>query len=703
MKLRFLMIAIILPLLALASYFSWLKIVAERDRLTIASASVVRAEEQVVINDLIHELQKERGYSAGFVASDGQNFTADLARQRPETDRQIQPLRGGVAALADLRPDPYQSAMAALDELSSFRAQVQNISVDVPQVAAFYTGIINDLMVVAYPLSDGAGQSTLENLQAARALLAAAKERAGLERAVGSTGLGAGFSPTLYQSLLTHGGAQQALIAETTKILRGEAMVEDIYASPTFLALQSARETISSGFLDGDYGTLTPALWFQTTTAWIDFLRDLESAKTAQISQLARTIEGDSYAQLQYVILLGAISILVVGVFAVASFEWMIHRIKALTHVVYGFAKGDFTRWVPGISRKDEISQMARAIYHFKQETLALRKEAEDMKASDEAALNAKHGKVVALVTEGLAALAKADLTCHFDTPLDADYDSIRGDFNSATARLRQVLGAIADTVADLDQAASGMNASAVDLASRTNEQVETIRQTTDRVGALSAEVEEFGQEIVTASAMAGSAREQATSSAALMREAVAAMDRIRTSSEQIGAIISMIEDISFQTNLLALNAGVEAARAGSAGLGFAVVASEVRALAQRASQATMDIRALVEESGTHVREGGDLVDRTGAVLDEISEGIMRVDDVLTRIAEGSQSQVSDLKDLSSSMKVINDLAGRNMAMASDTTSGAQEIASRSQRLAGLIADFRLAPDQNGRSRAKAA
>ncbi|MFT6945283.1 MAG: methyl-accepting chemotaxis protein, partial [Yoonia sp.] len=226
--------------------------------------------------------------------------------------------------------------------------------------------------------------------------------------------------------------------------------------------------------------------------------------------------------------------------------------------------------------------------------------------------------------------------------------------------------------------------------ASRTNEQVETIRATASRVNDLTSEVEIFGQEIVSASSLAGKAREQAASSAAVMRDAVAAMGRIRSSSEQIGAIISMIEDISFQTNPLALNAGVEAARAGSAGLGFVVVASKVLALAQRASQAAIDIKSLVDESGNHVKAGGDLVDQTGAALDEISEGIMLVDDVLARIAVGSQSQISSLRSLSTAVNAINELAGRNIAMADDTKSSSQEIALRSQQLAGLICDFKL-------------
>ena len=82
-----------------------------------------------------------------------------------------------------------------------------------------------------------------------------------------------------------------------------------------------------------------------------------------------------------------------------------------------------------------------------------------------------------------------------------------------------------------------------------------------------------------------------------MVREAVAAMGAIAKSSEQIGQIIGVIDEIAFQTNLLALNAGVEAARAGDAGRGFAVVASEVRALAQRSAEAAKEIKGLISTS----------------------------------------------------------------------------------------------------------
>ncbi|MDX8354040.1 methyl-accepting chemotaxis protein [Cognatiyoonia sp. IB215182] len=684
------MVFIIVPLLALSAYFASRVLDDANSQTQNAVLAAEQAAQQSHINDLIHELQKERGYSAGFIASSGANFRGSLVEQHQATLAVLPMALNDTPLLVEERSTEFSQASAALDRLRNMRRQVLELRVTVPEMAGYYTAIINDLLLVAYPLSGEGVDGSLEALKASRSLLAAAKERAGLERAMGATGIGGGFSTEVYRAFQQHAGAQTALLLETAKRRRSMAELDALYQTPAFTALQNARDIISRGHTTGDFGDLTAPQWFQLSTAWIEVLRNAEIAKAQQIDVIAAGLQAETAKDERFLIWFGIASILCVGAFAIGSFEWMIWRIKRLTVIVYGFVEGDFSKWVPSIDRKDEISRMARAIYHFKQETLAMRREAEEMKASDEAELNAKHGKVVELVTEGLAALAQADLTCHFEQPLDTEYDTIRSDFNAASDRLRSVLRAIATTIRQLDASSHSMKSSAVDLTKRSTEQLETIQDTTNKVTDLSSEVEVFGQEIQSATSLAGNARTAATKSADLTQSAVEAMGRIRSSSDQIGAIIEMIEDISFQTNLLALNAGVEAARAGAAGRGFAVVASEVRALAQRASDASLEIKTLVDESRVHVQEGGTLVDEAGAALQEIVQEIMQVDDVLGSVATRSESQIGSLRSLSSAMNLINDLAGKNMVMADDTSTASEDIAQHAEQLAALIDDFKL-------------
>ena len=123
----------------------------------------------------------------------------------------------------------------------------------------------------------------------------------------------------------------------------------------------------------------------------------------------------------------------------------------------------------------------------------------------------------------------------------------------------------------------------------------------------------------VHASDIVGATKTEAEKSGAIVRRAVDAMGRIEKSSQQIGQIIGVIDEIAFQTNLLALNAGVEAARAGEAGQGFAVVASEVRALAQRSAEAAKEIKGLISTSTIRSEQGVELVGATGKALDDAS------------------------------------------------------------------------------------
>lgn len=690
MKLRIVMLAIVLPLLGLAAFYAETVYEADLEARDVASLINSKASEQAIVNELIHELQRERGFSAGYIGSSGANFISEIREQRSATDDRIPAVMTDTKDILIYAQETFELAKSELQSLPDIRAQVTALEMTVSEMASFYSGLINHLLTIAYPLNSATEDNLVAQLQTTVAMLAASRENAGLERAMGAAGLGGTFTQPIQDRLARLQGAQKALLLEAAK-RRGEPQwVADLEAADVYQAVAAARETMVAGYDTGEFDGMTAGQWFTISSAWIEYLHEQEVLAITELVALSADITAQSDYALQRTILVGLISIILVGICAIAMFEWIIWRIKKLTDVVDGFAEGDFTRYVPTIDRKDEISRMARAIYHFKQETLAMRREAENLKAADEEVLNAKHGAVVALVTKGLDALAKSDLTCRFDDPLDAEYDSIRDNFNTSTSQLREVLRSIAQTVATLDQSTDTMTQSAEDLSTRSQEQMDTISGTATQAEALSAEVDAFGGDVGAAAALAQGARGKVAHSEAQMQEAIAAMARIKRSSGEISKTIEIIEDISFQTNLLSLNAGVEAARAGVAGAGFAVVASEVGQLAQRASDASSEIKALIQDSGAHVQSGVALVERTGESLKEITHEIAQVDDVLARVSEGAQSQVDQLKELSGAMNQISALASQNATMAAQTRTSSGEISTQSRQLADAICDFKL-------------
>lgn len=188
-----------------------------------------------------------------------------------------------------------------------------------------------------------------------------------------------------------------------------------------------------------------------------------------------------------------------------------------------------------------------------------------------------------------------------------------------------------------LEALAREISGAADDLARRSERNAVMLEQTASALEEMSATVRSAAGAAQAARGAVDDISGRASRGHDVVTRAVTAMGEIQASSEAIGRILHVIDEITFQTNLLALNAGVGAARAGEAGRGFAVVASEVRALAQRSSDAAREIAGLIETSGQNVARGVGLVNETGKALQEIVSGVEDVADRIRQIVQAAQ------------------------------------------------------------------
>jgi methyl-accepting chemotaxis protein len=268
------------------------------------------------------------------------------------------------------------------------------------------------------------------------------------------------------------------------------------------------------------------------------------------------------------------------------------------------------------------------------------------------------------------------------------DQASLLRDIGSLQQILHRVIVDVRASSRFVDGSTEHMHQAVGQLSERTASQASSLEETANSMEKITGNVRQTADSARDASQLAAQARERAEAGGDVVNRAITAMSSITASSNRIGDIIGVIDEIAFQTNLLALNAAVEAARAGDEGRGFAVVAAEVRALAQRSTTAAHEIKGLIEGSVAQVHQGSSLVNETGKHLHEIVDSIARVAGIVNGISNASQEQSRGLTEINASVGLIDSMTQRNAAMVDEISAVARDVSAHARHLTGLVESF---------------
>ncbi len=377
--------------------------------------------------------------------------------------------------------------------------------------------------------------------------------------------------------------------------------------------------------------------------------------------------------------------------------------ITRMTGLMRRLAEGDLAVEISETDRHDEIGGMARTVQIFKDAGLAKARLESEMEAARQRAEEERHHReiereaaareqerVVSSLAVGLEKLADGDLVYRLNKPFSTDYEKLRGDFNNAIDRLHQTMKVILSNTSNIRSGTGEIASAADDLSRRTEQQAASLEETAAALDEITATVRRTAEGASHAHDVVNSAQTDAERSGVVVRDAVAAMSEIETSSQQISNIIGVIDEIAFQTNLLALNAGVEAARAGDAGRGFAVVASEVRALAQRSADAAKEIKSLISASTRQVVSGVDLVGQTGAALERIVSQISEISNIVRQIAASAKEQATGLHEVNAAVNQMDQVTQQNAAMVEQSTAACHSLVEETEKLVSLTARFQI-------------
>ena len=702
-------LAIAVPLCALA-WFAGAQLLHTWSLRADASKLGLVADGASRISRLVHELQKERGSTAGFLASQGREMREAVKEVRTLVDAELKSFAHAASSLETANNPAINQALAqarsGLSELDAHRAKADQLGASPAEMISFYSQTIASLIKAVESVSTATSNLELSLGVSSYVDLIGAKEFGGQERAQGSAGIAAQkFGVQQYARYIGLGRAQEVLL---NRFLFAATPAQREFFARTLAGSVSddvarSRDIIVKGGLSGEFQGLDAKSWFGIATVRLNALKTVEDRLAADLAMRAEAVLADSNWALTF---WGAI----VGIVTTATIllAYLLTRSVArpmtqLTSAMSRLASGDLETAVIHASRGDEIGAMARAVQTFKdaaiekirleRESVEQRRQAEQERVAREAEKAVESEQALATINalaQSLNRLAQGDLLCQITTPFAPNAEQLRADFNAAVDKLRQTMLAVVASAEATQSGTQEVATASNDLSRRTEQQASSLEETAAALDQITATVKKAAEGARHAHAVVAGTKDDAEKSGSVVRKAVEAMGGIEKSSQQISQIIGVIDEIAFQTNLLALNAGVEAARAGDAGRGFAVVASEVRALAQRSADAAKEIKGLISTSTGQVSEGVKLVAETGKSLERIVASVAEVNKVITDIAAGAQEQATGLQQVNSAVNEMDKVTQQNAAMAEQATAASRSLSQESDHLATLIGQFRV-------------
>ena len=291
-------------------------------------------------------------------------------------------------------------------------------------------------------------------------------------------------------------------------------------------------------------------------------------------------------------------------------------------------------------------------------------------------------------MSEQTRAIAGGDLTT--DVTVRSEFDVLGIALSDLVEKFHNLAASIVTSAEQVDSGAKLVADSSTLLSQGSTEQAGSVEELSASMEEITSQTTQNAQNAQKTNELAGNIQKDADAGNAQMAEMLRAMDEINASSESIGKIIKVIEDIAFQTNILALNAAVEAARAGQYGKGFAVVAEEVRNLAGQSSKAAKETTDLIENSIKKVTAGTKIANETAGALGKIMAEISQAGELVGTIATASHEQAAALEQINQGIMEISQVVQNNAASAEESAAASEELSAQADSLKEHVGVFKL-------------
>ena len=636
------------------------------------------------LSSIVHETQKERGMTSGFIGSSGSLYADELIEQRKKSDEEFQKLEN-IKTKMDLGrygygiKEKYEKVFTDVSKISDIRKQVDDKNITAPEAIKFYNQMNDNLLRLIEPIAMVSVDKDTRNSIKAYLLFLLTKDRVGIERASLNNAFTANqFNPGVFATFTSVVAEQKLLMREFENFASKEQneYVKNKLKGFSIDEVDRIRTVALEKYVEGNF-EIDPQYWFKTITEKIDIMKENENYL---IDELIKNIGNQRKKAVSEFVMTLLFSLGLISIAATLGIIISVDiskKIDKVSHTSMELSEGNLTIVLENKGR-DEISIMSKNLNQFieklKSMITGIKNEAVNINGNSE-----EISQQMQIITE--SSMIQLDM---------------KNELQSGMEQVKEKMHAILDNVRNQSAATQEMASSIVEIS-------QTITQ--------------VAQNAENTMSLSNNAYQSAEDGYELVEKTMEGINSLEKNAKKIDEKLKNLHQISEQTNLLALNAAIEAARAGEAGKGFAVVAEEVRKLADSSKEFTESIYVLNEEMKKNVLNSTSLSEKTKQKIREIKERveisnqeIMNVSkaveeqstamneieagtqDMATASAEIEERVLEQSEIINRTEEILKELASvieKNTASTQETAAATTELSNISSNLKDMVNKFR--------------
>ena len=346
----------------------------------------------------------------------------------------------------------------------------------------------------------------------------------------------------------------------------------------------------------------------------------------------------------------------------------LLEPIRKVSVHMSALAQGDFRQELDMYIDESEVGQMVQSISFMKQNILSMVEE----------------------ISMILAQMGSGNYKIDIQQEYVGEFIKIKDSLITISEKMRETLMTIREISVQIDSGSEQLASAAEDLAEGSTTQAGQVSDLVIVVNKMLKSMEENVLAAEESVGIASKAGETLMTGNTKMQELKDAIGEISKCSEQIGTIISDIEEIASQTNLLSLNAAIEAARAGEAGKGFAVVADQVKNLAEESARAAGRTTKLIETTILAVDKGITIADETARNMNVVINDARQATDKMGQIAEILKNDAENMNQINENIMLVSGVVDNNSATSEETAAISEEQKAQVETMVDLMNRFEI-------------